>query len=306
MADSVFDFKNKRSEWAQFLKKTRQFFDEHLYTEVTTSYLVTAGAFESTIDTLKVSFSSGSAELHSSPEIEMKFLLAEFPLAIFQICKSFRDDPESPIHSKEFTMLEFYKPETSSKDIEQETIALFKYLSETPISVLSYCVYDLIHQLTGINLELTPLLNDLTTAVRAKTQIHVSPDDTWADLFFKLMIDIVEPALPAKTFCLLKEYPSAVSPLSRPIPGTSKAERFEIYWNRIELCNGCTELSDEKLLRDRYEKESQERIKALKRPHPEPKKLFESANRISGFSGVAIGLERLFFAIESNDQTGYN
>lgn len=302
MSSSLFDFRENRIAWARFLKQIRLFFEAQKYVEVTTPYMVSAGAFESTIETLKVSFTSGSAELHSSPEIEMKSILADFPHAIYQICKSFRDDPESPYHAKEFTMLEFYRPNSSCKDIEKETLALFQSLSPKPIPTLSLSIYEFIHQLTGIDLEQTQSQDSLMNAVKSQTALHVSQENSWADLFFKIMIDIVEPALPKDTFCLLNNYPAVVSPLSQPIERTSKAQRFEIYWNRIELCNGCTELSDETLLRKRYLVESKERLASGRQPHPEPIQLFASAKKIRGFSGVAAGLERLFFAIERSQK----
>jgi lysyl-tRNA synthetase class 2 len=113
------------------------------------------------------------------------------------------------------------------------------------------------------------------------------------------MLEIVEPSLPKNSFCILNHYPAAVSPLSKPIPGTTQAERFEIYFNGIELCNGCTELTDEQILKARYKEESQERKNSSKLPHLPPTKLFESALKITNYSGVAIGLERLFFILES-------
>lgn len=298
MSSSLFDFHENRISWAQFLKQIRSFFETQKYTEVSTPLIVPVGAFESTIDTLKVSSASGLAELHSSPEIAMKTILADFPHAIYQICKSFRDDPESPHHAKEFTMLEFYKPNTLYSYIEKETLALFQCLSPKPIPSVSFSIYELINQLTKIDLECNQSQESLMQALKSQTDLHVSKEDSWADLFFKIMIDIVEPALPKNTFCLLNQYPAAVSPLSQPIQGSSKAQRFEIYWNQIELCNGCTELSDEKLLRNRYLVESKERIAAGKTPHPEPTHLFHSASKMGGVSGVAVGLERLFFAME--------
>lgn len=299
MTYTPFNFKNKRPHWAAFLKNIRDFLEQNQYTEIFTPSLVEVGAFESTIDTLKVTFSTGACELHSSPEIEMKAVLAEFPNPIYQICKCFRDDPESPIHSKEFTMLEFYRPGASSDEIEKETLALFSHIAATQIPIHTYSVYDLILKITGIDLELHSSLNTFTQAVTAHTSIHTTSEDSWADLFFKIMIEIIEPSLPKNSFCVLNHYPVAVSPLSKPIPSTTQAERFEIYFNGVELCNGCSELTDEQALKARYKEESQERKNSLKPPHLPPTKLFESASQISNYSGVAIGLERLFFTLES-------
>lgn len=299
MSSSIFDFRQQRVQWSKFLKQVRAHFDSLNYTEVTTPYLVPAGAFESTIDTLKVSFSTGTSELHSSPEMEMKSILAEFPQSIYQICKSFRDDPDSPCHAKEFTMLEFYKPNSSCESLEKETLALFQSLAEKKIPTQSLSIYTLVQQLTGIELDKNKTQVSLLKSVQANTELHATEKDSWADLFFKIMIDIVEPSLPKNTFCLINRYPIEVSPLSQPIPGTTQAERFEIYWNGIELCNGCAELSDEELLRKRYQTESRSREESGKKPHPEPTQLFHSASNLKGVSGVAVGLERLFFAINS-------
>jgi elongation factor P--(R)-beta-lysine ligase len=297
MSYSPFDFRAKRREWSYFLKQIRQFLDQRHFTEVTTPSLVSCGAFESTIDTLKVTYGTGAEELHSSPEIEMKNVLAEFPHAIYQICKCFRDDPESTIHAREFSMLEFYQPDTSSKELETLTVNLINFLCPSPIKFRHLTVYDLIRKLTSLELELLPTKDKLFEAVKHSTHIHLSSNDSWSDIFFKVMIEIVEPSLPEDELCLLSEYPSQVSPLSEPIPGTSRAERFEIYWKKMEICNGCKELSDEGKLRRRYQEESQERIKAAKTPHPEPLSLYQSASRLGSVSGVAIGLERLFLAI---------
>ena len=152
---------------------------------------------------------------------------------------------------------------------------------------------------SGINLDTATDSKELARQVKKLTSIHVTSDDSWSDIFFKIMIELIEPSLSPDTLYLLNQYPSAVSPLSKTIPNSSKAERFEIYWKGMELCNGCSELTDAAALKRRYQMESQDRIKARKSPHPEPKDLFLSASKIEGASGVAIGLERLFKALNS-------
>ena len=300
---SPFDFTEKRREWAHFLKSIRSFFDTKGYTEVSTPSLVEVGAFESTIDTLKVTYSSGFAELHSSPEIEMKKILADFSQPIYQVCKCFRDDPKTPIHAVEFTMLEFYRPNCLSSQLENEMVELISSLSANSINIKKQSVYALIKQMTGIDLELFLDSESFSAEVKRKTNIHLSHDDSWSDIFFKIMLDIVEPSLDKDTLYLINDFPSRVSPLSKPIANSSKAERFEIYWKGMEICNGCSELTDESTLKNRYLQESQERKKAGKSPHPMPNDLFNSSKRIQGASGVAVGLERLFLAIQGNDRS---
>ena len=105
----------KVKKWAWLLKQVRAFLDERGLTEVSTSNLVQVGAFEASLDVLKV---GNFGELHTSPEIEMKRLLAETPVSIYQICKCYRDDPTNTgIHLKEFTMLEYYRVGADCRDL---------------------------------------------------------------------------------------------------------------------------------------------------------------------------------------------
>jgi lysyl-tRNA synthetase class 2 len=194
-------------------------------------------------------------------------------------------------------MLEFYRPNAPVNQIEKEVTELIQTLSTKPLSIKHTSVYNLVDGLTGIDLNLFTSTKSLASEVRTKTSLHVSEDDSWADIFFKLMIEIVEPSLSQETLYLLNNYPALVSPLSQPILGTNQAERFEIYWKGMEICNGCRELADPEELKRRYHYESQERIKSSKPPHPEPTDLFNSARKINGASGVAIGLERLFLCL---------
>ncbi|NDC25919.1 MAG: hypothetical protein EBZ49_17560 [Proteobacteria bacterium] len=128
----------------------------------------------------------------------------------------------------------------------------------------------------------------------------LTESDSWEDIFFRIMMERIEPALPPQTPTLIYDYPASVSTLSQP-KGKHWGERFEIYWHQMELCNGATELIDSSVLKNRYEFEKQERIKAGKEPHPFPRTLFEVIDRLPPCSGVAVGLDRLFWALNSTN-----
>lgn len=281
--------------WAKFLSQIRKFFDERGFYEVSTPALVTAGAFESCLDSLQVSYSDGRGELNTSPEIEMKALLAETSLPIYQLAKSYRDDPPSPIHFKEFTMLEFYKPGADYFVTQLITKELFSALAGTVLEFNEISVKQLAYRTLGLDLEKLTTTETLRAEVERRNIIALSADDTWDDIFFKLLIEKLEPALPTDRPTLLKDYPPSQAALAALDPLTGWADRFEIYWKGVELCNGCTELADLSELRRRFDRESELRRKAGKAPHPFPEKLFSAVERMPNqVSGVAVGLDRLF------------
>lgn len=257
-------------EWAAFLARVRRFFDERGFVEVTTKHLVPAGAFEGVIDTLQV---PGRGELHTSPEMEMKALLSKSGLSCYQICRCFRDDPlETGIHGKEFTMLEFYSMGSDYGSIRRLMIEL--------LSAVGY---------GGKVTEKT------VTELMGGTLPPAKTGERWEDTFFRRFLEEVEPKLPADPPTLVKDYPAQIAALAALNSDGKTAQRFEIYWKGMEICNGCVELGDAKELAERIEQEQAVRKAAGKAPHPRPKGLEEALERgLPDCAGVAVGLDRLF------------
>ena len=285
-------------EWSRFIREIRSFFDSRDFLEVFTPCLVTAGAFENALDTLKVMSLTETAELHTSPEMEMKVLLASHPVPIFQICKCFRDDPDTSIHFKEFTMLEFYRPHCTYQDTRKDMKHLVEALTPYKVDFEEWSIDDIFKELTGIRLEHFPSSTDLLKKAREIGISSLSESDSWEDVFFRIMIEKIEPSLPVEKAICLYDYPASVSTLSQP-KGAFWGERFEIFWRGMELCNGATELLSIDLLKKRYEFESTERIKLGKTPHPFPHRLAEALKTLPPCSGVAVGLDRLFWAVRT-------
>lgn len=254
-------------EWAAFQKAIRAWLDSRGYLEVSTSYVVPAGAFESTIDTLTVRWKQGTGELHTSPEIEMKRLIAESRESVYQICHCFRDDPtETGIHLKEFHMLEFYRVGADENQLLEEVKALFEHLFGNRLSFATHSVSHL---------------------------ADLDPDS-----FFRKMIESVEPSLDPEIPTIVRGYPGTVSALAA-VDEEGLARRFEIYWHGMELCNGCAELVDLGELLRRIEEEARLREAEGKAPHPLPQDLIATLERgLPQCAGVAVGLDRLFVALQ--------
>jgi lysyl-tRNA synthetase class 2 len=284
---------------AVFLRRVRAFLDSRGFTEVTTDSLVPAGAFEGTIDPLEVRFKGGSAELHTSPEIEMKRMISATLLPLYQICKCYRDDPPTGIHLREFTMLEFYRVNADYQPIMSDVRDLMNELAGRKLAFEEISVRDLVLRYTGIDLDRAVDATSLRREIESRQLLSLAADDAWDDLFFKLMIERVEPALPPETPVLVKDYPLPLGALAKRSPTGSTVERFEIYWYGMELCNGCTELEDVEELKARFEREQAGRRAQGKTAHPFPQRLLDAMqNDFPSCAGVAVGVNRLFWALE--------
>jgi lysyl-tRNA synthetase class 2 len=295
--------------WARLLRSVRTFFDTRRFTEVTTDYLVPAGAVEGTIDPIRASFNGGGAELHTSPEIEMKRILSRFPNPIYQICKCFRDDPDTGLHRKEFSMLEFYRPRADYRQTKQDMRDLLDSLAGRALPYREWTVRDLVWDRTHLDLDQLIDRDSFHRAVRQNKIVALSDGDSWEDIFFKVLIEKLEPSLPPEIPVILTDYPVSVSVLSCAKTDGRWAERFEIYWQGMELCNGCTELTDAAVLRQRLEKEQEIRKEEGKPVHPPPDRLLAAMDQgLSPASGVAVGMDRLFaglLALETPVKRGF-
>ena len=90
--------------------------------------------------------------------------------------------------------------------------------------------------------------------------LRVAEDDTWADLFSRVIVERVEPNLGLGRATILDEYPVAEAALARPTARDPRvAERFELYACGVELANAFGELTDAAEQRRRFEAEMAEK-----------------------------------------------
>ncbi len=132
---------------AQLYAQIRQFFAEREVLEVETPILSQAGVTDVHLASVQAQrHVQGKLHTHylqTSPEFAMKRLLASGSGAIYQICKVFRDDEHGRKHNSEFTMLEWYRPEFSLKELMFEVtdllnLTLKQRFGEVRPTVLSY------------------------------------------------------------------------------------------------------------------------------------------------------------------------
>lgn len=293
------------------LKSIREFFYTNGYIEVETPNLMTTCAPDPYIDPLCVYIKDkGPFYLHTSPEMGMKKLLQFNFKRIFQICKVYRVEDTDTIHSIEFTMLEWYREGTYMELIE-EVIMLLRFVSkELDLERKKLLNNEIkIHDLERLFIEKTGLnpftLKRSEFIKQAKKIITIDKKDTWNDIFFKLYIQEIEPAIMEDRPYFVLDWPSSISSMAKP-KGRNKVERFELYINGLEIANGYTEFMDSKGLKERFKKENNKRKKLGKDLFIYDREFFKAIDMVKGdYAGVSIGIDRLLMALTGQDSIEY-
>lgn len=295
---------------SRILERTRAFFRERGFLEVDPPIAQPYPNIDPNVFPVRISDAAGRISdrfLHTSPELSMKKLLAAGSGNIFFLGKVFRDREGSPLHHPEFTMLEWYRVEEPAdavmRDVEELLLDLARRMNGTEEIVRGGRLFPLPHRWPRWELDdaFSELLacrptdgEALRRSLSAKG-IRPGTGETWEDLFFRAILDVVEPALSGKGAVFLTGFPAALAGMARRRRDDPHiAERFEGYVAGIELINGYEELTDPR--------EQEERTRELSMRHERQTGVrlpidteFIDALRagLPPCSGAALGMDRL-------------
>ncbi|MCX5468665.1 EF-P lysine aminoacylase EpmA [Acinetobacter nematophilus] len=290
---------------ANMYQQIRHFFEQRNVLEVETPILSQAGVTDVHLASIPVQrHLQGKMQTHylqTSPEFAMKRLLASGSGAIYQICKVFRDDEHGRKHNSEFTMLEWYRPQFSLKDLMFEVtdllnVVLAERFGEVRPTILSYK-----HAFID-RLDLNPLqatLKELKDAAhRVGLNLDLGDDRlAYMDLLFSHM---VEPSLGFDTPVFLIDFPAELASLAKTKldeDGELVAARFELYIEGLELANAYDELIDAEILRSRFQADNAEREKLGLHVMPVDEYLLAALPNMSECAGIALGIDRLLMVV---------
>ncbi len=293
------------------------------YEEVETPCLVPAPGMEPHIQAFEAAFvpEGGGAPrplfLHTSPEYAMKRLLADGLPRTFQLARVFRNGEVSRTHNPEFTMLELYRTGTDytgvMADLERLVEACARALSPdgsaratragravdlaAPYERLT--VADAFRRHAGVDL---PACGGdaarLAEAARRAGLDPGPPGEAFDDVFFRVMLDAVEPRIGVDRPTYLVDWPAPMAALSRvKRDDPTVAERFELYAGGLELANGFTELTDAAEQRRRLVEEQEHRRRLGHRVYPLDERFLEALGRMPDAGGVAVGFDRLLMLL---------
>lgn len=255
--------------------------------------------------------------LHTSPEFACKKLLAAGEPRIFAFSPVFRNGERGALHAPEFTMLEWYRAEEPYTVLMDDCAALLKLASDTADNrFVSWrgvtanpraeperiSVADAFARYTGIDLLATvaETANDRDAFAKAAEAagIPARRDDTWADIFSKVLTALVEPKLGTNRPTILDQYPASEAALARPAREDNRvAERFELYCCGVELANGFGELTDPELQRQRLEAEMDRKKERYGERYPIDADFIAALGHMPAASGCAMGFDRLVMLV---------
>ena len=289
----------------KLLACVRDFFAKRNVLEVETPLLSQHTVTDVHIDSFQTTYQNGKNTQHyflqTSPEYAMKRLLAAGSGSIFQICKAFRNSESGQQHNPEFTMLEWYRPDFTHHELMTEVDALLQLLLNTaPAERVSY--QDLWIKKIGINPHDCELI-ELQRCIAKQGLTITSPIDDKDTLLQLLMSHAIEPTLGLQAPLFIYDYPITQAALAKISGNPPVAERFEAYFQGVELANGFHELTDATEQFTRFQRE-QDKRKAMHRLVPTIDARFIDAltHGLPSCSGVAVGLDRLLM-IMANAKT---
>ncbi|MEL6373033.1 MAG: EF-P lysine aminoacylase EpmA [Pseudomonadota bacterium] len=306
------------------LAALRAWFTREGFIEVDTALLQVSPGNETHLHAFVTQAQTAAGATHTyylptSPEFAMKKLLAAGETRLFTFAPAFRNRERGSLHAPQFTMLEWYRADATYEALMDDCAAILattahalepgapdrlpgnaprfirggRMLDATaPLQRVS--VTDAFAQHAGIDLGAALTLEGMREAAR-QAGMRAAPDDTWSDLFAKIITAHIEPALGVDgAATLLVDYPLAEAALARRSPRDPRfAERFELYAFGIELVNAFSELTDAAEQRARFEADMAEKQRRYGERYPIDEAFLDALSAMPPAAGAALGFDRL-------------
>jgi lysyl-tRNA synthetase class 2 len=292
------------------LGAVRAFFSARDFVEIEPPLLVRAPGLEVQL----VAIPAEGGWLITSPEYQMKRLLAGGFERIFALCRCFRGEEEGAQHSSEFTMLEWYRSWADLDDVLADTESLVAEVARAVTGTTRvtragrtielsppwprWTVAQALQRCAGIELSGDESVEALA-ALLTRAGIDARGARTWDDLFYTAFVERVDPVLAALDHPLfLTDWPLPLSALARRKGEEPVVERFEAYAGGLELANAFGELTDPVEQRARFCADQAERRQRGRPVYPLDERLLAALQEgIPPSAGIALGVDRLVMLV---------
>ncbi len=297
-------------------ESVRRYFLDDGFAEVDTPVLQVSPGHETHVSAFDTVMIDADGErkrmfLHTSPEFACKKLLAAGVERLFTLSPVFRNRERGRLHHPEFTMLEWYRAYASLDTLVADAVALLRRAAEgAGTRMLRYrgatadpfaaaemlTVAEAFSRHLDLDLAATLGTGGFTGLAEATARrgLRVAADDTWSDLFSKLLSAFVEPQLGLGRPTVLTRYPASEAALARLCPDDPRfAQRFELYCCGVELANAFAELTDPVEQRRRFMRDEAERTRIYGETHPLDEEFLAALDVMPDACGIALGFDRL-------------
>lgn len=292
-----------------------QWFADEGFIEVECGALQVSPGNETHLHAFKTEFLSEGGDkssplyLHTSPEFSCKKLLAAGEEKIVDFARVYRNREEGPLHSPEFTMVEWYRTGANLRDVMQDSVALCRQaIAATGADTLKWrdasCDPKLEPEYLTLTeafdryakIDLEAVLQDRDAFLKAARAAGINLPDgvTWTDIFSAVLVARIEHRLGEGRLTLLYRYPVCEAALARACPDDPRfADRFEMYACGVELANGFHELTDAEEQRTRFQEDMDLKEALYDERYPIDEDFLAALAHMPDASGVALGFDRL-------------
>ncbi len=303
----------------RILSRFRRFFDDGEFIEVDPCALQRSPGNEAhlhafTTEAFQPDGQHDALYLHTSPEFACKKILAAGERRIVSFGHVFRNRERGPLHHPEFTMIEWYRAGETYEALMQDCASLaalavevagtrmltFRGRSADPrLPPERLPIADAFSRYAGVDLMATLDTDgqpdrDALNALVVAAGIRTADDDTWSDLFSRVLVEKIEPRLGDGRLTILDRYPTHEAALARPCADDPRvAERFEVYACGVELANAFGELTDASEQHRRFETEMAEKLRVYGESYPIDEDFIAALGTMPEASGAALGFDRL-------------
>lgn len=271
---------------ATLLAAVRRFFTDRDFIEVETPAIVPSPGLDPHLSAFEVRSPRGEPVgwLATSPEYQMKRLLSAGAPRIFQLCRSYRGEEQGCHHEREFTMLEWYRANATSEEVIRDTEDLVAFVTRVMDQPAP---------------EAQPPWQRMTVDEALQLHARLTLDSLRDDdeRFFRVWAEDVQPRLGNERPVIVTDWPASMASLAK-LKSNGMADRFEVFFRGVELCNGFGELTDATEQRRRFERDQAERAAAGVPVYPIDERFMEDLERgMPQSGGNALGVDRLLMLL---------
>lgn len=282
---------------ATMVRALREHFDRCAFLEVETPAMVPSPGLDLHLDAFPIAGAEPARWLITSPEYQMKRILAGGAPRIYQICRAFRRGEVGERHEPEFTMLEWYRAFAGPDEVMRDTEHAAAHAAQAVLGGST------VIPARTAPVDLAPPWDRITVAeafaryanIDVEALLASGPPEEAEETFFRVLALQVEPQLGRFRPVFVTDWPASMASLAQLDPRNPKvAQRFEAYVDGVELCNGFGELIDPVEQRTRLERDQAARAAKSLPVYPIDEGFLGALEEgLPPCAGNALGVDRL-------------